>query len=394
MFSSFDKAFNNKNQESKIPKEILDFLSEKLPDNFHYSNIDEGVVALVPVSGPITISGRLELSDGFIPSNPQELMEYVYRTQQELQLLPDDDGFIIINNTKFKLNDIVKFPFDDRELSGEHLIIKPSAFQPPFKIRLQGLGVEKEFLIQRQPYGDLNKSLFRDVGGGPLEISYLIDERTFELKLDCKLRIEKAKTIKEVVDNLNLYYACFKGDLKIMGVKLPKIDNPIEEKGIVETISFWKKIYSVELKLGVSFIPTFPVTIDDAIWFEKLYRSFIDQKPYKEKIKLDKISFTVNEDFIPQSIIGNEELGINYLQETELEIMGVSIKLIDVVTLFGFRVKDVLFINNEKTKCDVILDPKDEGGIYMSTRHFVTENEAKNQLEKIDEFQCADLIKL
>lgn len=177
MFADFNKAFFKENAiEAKIPREVLKSLSENLPDGFEYTELDHGLAGIIPQDSNIELSGlKLDWTDsvfdGFKPSNLNEAMEYLYRTQRKYEIELTDEDSIIINGVSFKVGKIIEMPFEEKEKRAYKFTIIPQPFQPPFEVRLEGNGVIKKFYVERQPYADMNKSLFKNINSPAFEIS-------------------------------------------------------------------------------------------------------------------------------------------------------------------------------------------------------------------------------
>lgn len=246
--------------DKKIPEEILNSLSEKLPDGFVYTNVGQEAVGITPQSSEMQLQGlSVELPDdlpgNFKPSTINELTEFMYRTQSKIKLKPDQDNCITINGTRFKMDEFIDFPLQDIKLGEFEISMVPQPFQPPFEIILEDNGIAKKFSIQRQPYADMSKSLFKTIDNNALEISYIIDEIEYNLQLNFKLNVERARSIKEVIEVFKLYLSCIKGDVKLKSTenKLKiKVINIVWSKPLHWVCSFFNALYNVAAETPVA----------------------------------------------------------------------------------------------------------------------------------------------
>ncbi len=394
MFSNFNDAFSNKNEiDEPIPKEIVKSLSEKLPKGFEYRGIGYDACGIMPTTSQFRIGMKVkvpeDLLEEFKPSNTKELMEYMYRAQRELNVVTTDEGCISLNGIKFKLEDMIKFPLSDEMMVGTELIIRPSQFQPPFKVQIEGESIIKYISIQRQPYADMHKSYFKNVDSSVFEIEYILDEKDNTMKFTFNINIEKSKNAKEIAEGLKLYQSLLEGKLKFSGFKFSMFVK--EDKAIKKTIEFWDKITQIERKLKIEFSVEFPITRGDATLVEKLYRSFVEEKPYKQysdiaNIKIKEIGICNKED-----ITGNPIM-FNFVKNSEIEIWGVKLNMYDSVGLFDLKVTDIVINNEDVEKYELLLEPTTDKEIYQSIRHFAKKEQGENYNRCSRDLQNAELI--
>jgi hypothetical protein len=395
MFSNFESAFLKKNEIDKsIPAEIVEALSEKLPGGFKYTALSCEACGIIPTTPQFNLEMKIDVPEDllkdFKPLNTQELMEFIYRTQRELKVIPDEEGCISVNNTKLKIEDMIRFPFDDETMVGAELSICPEPFQPPFYVPIEGGAVRNNILIQRQPYADMHKSFFKNVDDSVLEITYILDEVKKSIKFTFRINIEKSKNAKKILDGLKLYQSCLKGEVKFAGIDFSQLAS--EDKAIEKTIEFWDRIHQLEKKLNVEFLLEFPIKMDATIWVEKLYRSFIEEKPYKKYTKIDKITIGETEEFKKEEIIGNKPLTLHFAYDSEIELWGVKLNLFDSVGIFDFKVSKI--VHNNTNEYELLLEPTTDKGIYESIRHFAIKEEAINYKNCLEDFKNAELINL
>ncbi|MGE7817344.1 abortive infection system toxin AbiGii family protein [Pseudomonas sivasensis] len=279
MFTNFEKAFFKQNEiDQKIPAEVMQSLNEKLPEGFVYTDLGEGAAGLLPnTGGDFQLSGfsvqlPADLPDDLKPSTFFELIEYMYRTQTKIKLI-SKNNIIKINNKEFDIDELLKLPFSDLEVRDSEFYMVPKPFQNPFKVILESDEVKREFLMKRQPYPHIHKSLFKSIDNSVLEISYLIDEINNQIKFNFTLDIDKTKDIKQLIEALKIYKACMNGHIKINKQPLPQAtDSKTELTSIDENINFWVKVLKLQSLLGVNFIPTSEIKHNDVLLVEELYR--------------------------------------------------------------------------------------------------------------------------
>lgn len=377
VFANFREAFKKDKQEIEVPKEVLDYLNSKLPEDFKYAKGPNGA-AILTTSNNREMRMRISVRPNFHYNGElktiKDLMEYAYRTQQEIPL---EGSSLTINGVTFDFTDIISYPLNPN-LEMQEFYLEPQPFQPAFAITLQGGGIDKRVMIERKPYADMHKSLYGSVLDESFIVSYVLDEMNGMIKFKFNIDINKAKSIKEIVESLTLYDAFLKGAAKISGLPLPEVDkSDCDNKENQESLKFWIKVYTLEKKLGVSFKPELPFSQDDANWFSKLYRSLIEEKPFKQYVKMDK--FTTEEPHIFKKAIEEDKrnLSLSFIQKSELTIMNISITIFESMGIFNFVLKDVIDKNPQNKPAHIYVEPADEKGIYTSTMIFLNEDDAK-----------------
>ncbi|WP_288586021.1 MULTISPECIES: abortive infection system toxin AbiGii family protein [Lysinibacillus] len=399
MFADFNKAFFKDNEkETKIPKEVLITLSENLPDGFEYTELEDGLVGIVPQKTDIEIGGiKFNLKDKvfkeFTPANSDEAKEFLYRTQRKYEINLTDEDSITINGTSFVIGEIIEKPFKEITKKTHKLSIKPQPFRPPFEVYLEGNGVKKNFLVERQPYADMNKSLFKSNNDENFEISYLLDEKELQLQFNFRLNIDNAIDVWEAIEGLKLYHSCITGNIKLNGEEISNIKtNHSDEITVIETIKFWEKVLNIQDVLNVKFSPKSKLEMEDVEIIEQLYRTLIEKKPFKEFIKINEMTFKGIKEMNIEDLLELEGLSFSFQQTSELEVLGAKIELFSLVSIFDFRVENFKPLREDEQSYILFLEPIEGKKIYQSTIHFRTKSDSDNYKMDVNVLQNADVI--
>lgn len=395
MLANFEKTFFNKTK-SNIPKEITQHLNKTIPNEFTYETIHNFCV-IKPTQPNFKIEMNLDLSKDLIEkfnlSSLKKIVEFMYRTQRSLKVVPDENGCIKINNKKINIKDIVKFPLSNDPVRTE-LRIYPKSFPPPFKLKIEGEGIVKNIIIQRQPYEDMNKSYFKNIKDLGFELSYLLNEKAKNIKFSFNLNIKEFNSVKEILDGMKLYRAYLNGNFKLADALLPKPQS--ENKVIDNTIEFWNKILKLEQKLKVKFSPEFPLKEEDVCCIKELYRSLIEEKPYKQYVTVDKIKVkAVSENSIKKAKDDNN-LVFSFVKKLIIKIWGKTISVFCGSVLFDCKISDVIEIDKDNLDYYLVLDDAVGKEIYQSSRYFIKEEDAQNYItnaKNVNEFKYAKSIK-
>ena len=182
-----------------------------------YVQVDDEYCAVAPEQGNLTIKLKelkMNMPEGFQPQTPDELMEFLYRSQQTLETNSDT---VAINGNELMLSEFVTNPFRDGtfEESTAKFVVMPKPFPDPFPLQIEYKeeDISKTFQVRRQPLADMHKSLFKSVNNDVLEIKYTIDEVTNTLKFNVHMDFAKAVSVKEIIEASQLYKAFYKGKL-------------------------------------------------------------------------------------------------------------------------------------------------------------------------------------
>lgn len=396
MFSNFKKAFKVDESNTKIPDAVIEALSDRLPSGFEYTQIDKETIGVVTTSEQMNMKVRLKYPNDFEPKSSMELMEYLYRTQQELTV---PTNTIEINGHSFTPTELFTFPLTETEVSNEDfkLVVKPSPFPDPFPIYVELEDDEvngKYFQIKRQPYADMGKSQFKSIDNGPLNLSYIIDEKNRSLNLTLNLNIDKSNSPKEAVEAYKIYDGFIQGKIRFNGAVLNAVPNKNEDlDSIKEVIKLWEKVDLIGRKLNLAFKLNDNLSQNDVLWIEKLYKSFIEEKPYKEYIKIDNLTTEIV-DIDKKEIMSSKGLALQFTNKEDIKLLGKNITLYNLVALFDLKVIEI--IEKDGLKYEFKIEPTTKDGTYRSIKHFINEKELTgyNPSEVLQEFQNAEFINL
>jgi len=393
MFANFEKAFFKKNEmDDKIPAEVLTSLGQKrnLPDGLMYADVGNGACAVFASdTEKMNLKGfnveiPNDLPKNFEPTNFHEVMEFMYRTQRKLKVKTSKEKVLSLNGKQIHIEDLVQFPLKEAALDEFELFLDPAPFPPPFTVSLEGNGVVKQFSMQRQPYPDMNKTKFKSINNPAFEISYILNESNRRLTFTFKYNIEHAKDSTEVIEILKLYQACAKQDFKLQGHPFPPSNaNETESKSIAQIINFWEKIRALEDVLQVTFIPSSKPDRKDVFNIEKLYRSLVEKRPFKEYVNITDFTLDVSPGFNGDELLNEDGIVLHYSNREEVKVLGVELDLYNIKGYFNFRITHMEPLNAEKSKYRLFVKPLKEKRIFQSTFMFKTEAEMTNYMSNI-----------
>lgn len=395
MFIDFDKAFNE-NDTNHIPIEVIKVLTDKLPEGFTYDILDGEVLALKPTTEGIKLDGlKIDTTDpifeGFVPKDIIEAVEYLYRSQKKLKVKLNGEDELLINGKNFKVSNIIMNPLNEN-IEGKHEIsIIPPPFEPPSELELETENVTQKFMVQRVPLAHMYKIKFESIDEGSFKISFIIDEKNKSFKFNYKIQFDKVISTLDMLNALKLYYGCLTNNFKINGHKVnAKKFNEKEAQSVLKNIALWEKIAVLEIKLNAKFNPDIGLDQEDVLIIEKLYRSLIENKPFKEFVSLNDFSMAnleSNEQL--QDILGKEGIVFNLTQTAEINLLGAKLKLYMLTYLFDLIVIDFVK-DNDVIKLLTI--PSKGKKIYQSVKFYLNKSDLEIYNKVIPIFQDAEEI--
>lgn len=377
MFASFNKAFNKNKSVNKIPEPIIRALSDKLPEGFKYERLDEEACFLTPLNDNMIISFEL-MNNKLNIKSIGELFEYLYRTQKKLEIKSDT---IIVNGEKFNVKELVIFPlkdisFDEKDTK---FIIIPPPFPEPFELPIsyeenKSINIK----IQRQPYTDLNKSLFKSIDLDSMEISYIIDELNDAMEINYKINLDKAKSVEEIIIVSKLYKMFETGEITINGstikgnVKNNKIDEDFNE-----LIEFWKKVDELSKYFDVNLKPKKQVSFKEFKIIDDLYKSFIEDIDIEEYEDTTQFTLTFNDKIDDNKIKTDSEIMLQLIELKEFSILEEKFRLFSVLTLSEFKIINVSKVQENPFKYEFNIKPLNDEGVLKKVKFFKNEEEVQ-----------------
>ncbi len=230
------------------------------------------------------------------------------------------------------------------------------------------------------------KSIDRD----SIAISYIVDEEKNIMELNMDIYPEKAKDINELITVLKVYNSFKKGTIGIGKTKIIKENKIKFNKELLEYIDFWEKVSLISKKTGIKFKPSERVTYKDEEVVKKLYRSFIEDKEYKEYLNIKKITVTLKNKFDKNDLENHKCKTIIFCRKDTFCLLDKEIELYGVIILFNLKIIDFISISKDNFIYDFFIESLDNNDIFKVVRYFKTKEEA----ERYKKTYCLDIKKL
>ncbi|PED55442.1 abortive phage resistance protein [Bacillus anthracis] len=380
MFSNFKQAFKkDESKYTKIPQAVLDTLSKNLPKGLKYVPLDEHHIQAVPEEGSelkLTISNlKMKIPNGLKLNSPEELQEFLYRTQQTVQT---DGENIKINGETKPITELVKKPFQSKKIiPGEtkfEIVPEPFPEPNPLEVTYEEMGITKVFHVKRQPLADMKKSLFKTVDPGPLEIILTFDEEARDVKFNINLTFSKAADIEEIIEMIKLYIGFLNGKIKLAGEIQTPIMNEVDEKrSIDEALRYWEKVSAISKKLQVKFNPQEEIDKEGLLLIDQLYTCLIEDVPYKVPVGIESFTTTTDGPLERREFLEGKGMAFQYKQTEIYSLYGVTFNLFSAVALLNCKVNDIEAVEANKYKFNI--EPAYGDSIEQASKHFTSKEE-------------------
>lgn len=386
MFADFKSAFKDKpSYESKIPKAVLEAMSKGLPKNFKYIDLEDGVCA-IESERDFTISFfgfDLSAKDkSNLPDNPTlyDVQYYAYNSQKKIRLLPNKEKCFLVNGEEVLITDFIKAPFKSNEsVTGDFFLIPPS-FSPPFPFIIGNNKCQSAtVMVERKPIDSTNLEKFVSVDDSMIKLEYILNKTTQNITFSISLNTSKAKTIKEIIDGINICNAFCKGKGMLMGSNI----HVTSENGIPEEVlRFWNKVFDLETCFDVHFNPSEILAEETIKNINKFYQCFIERKPFRENETIQDVTLASSDSYARITEIIGKELYLEMTTQEMVVLFGVEIQYHVLTGVFNACIEAIDSMQNDTYK--IKIETSQDKNMYLSTILFKTENEINKFKENKD----------
>ncbi len=385
MSSKFKDTFIRKPQfNAEVPDAIIDLLNKEISERFHYMKTSDGMCIL---SGDKQLNIRITLDNIMLPDNAKglfekldeynmnEILSYSYNSQTPLEIIPDRDGCLNINDERVSIDQLVKDPWGNMELKSGHLFLRPPQFTS-FFIQVEGNGCSMEIEMKRTSVNSLNEIKIESVKKSALRVYCTLNNETEKMKIN--INTEPTHSVQDVLSSKSIYNAFLSGKGKLCGRVLALQCDNQPELIPDEVLVFWNKLVELEKLLSENFDAMEKLDFDDIILVHKLYRSLIQGKPFRTNLASFSLSgkgeFDKNESKATEG-----DCLFEYIESVKVHLLGVDFQLYSLTDIIGGSPCNVnLPDENISGDFSIVFAPINEGKMYASTQYFLK----KEQLEE------------
>lgn len=368
MFASFNDVFKSKSlREQKVPDVTLKYLSNSLPKGVKYVSDEHGNLTITSSDGSkITIGGfnvtvtdemRSVLGNQY---STAQIAKYAYNTQEKIAMNLKEDGIIIVNGERMPVEKFAYNMFDNFSYINSKFYMVPPKFPEPFELELGCEKYKRKLSFQRVPYASLDKSKFQSVNKDPLRMEFIVCEEDYSVKMTLGFDLKKANTVKDIVETVFIYNAYCDGKGLLMGHPVGRMKDKADDKKFDEkSARFWEKVFEIEEKLNLKFIPPkTDIEFETICLVEQLYQNLICKKPVKQREIITSIisDMNVKEGVNLDELIG-KQIFFQYNATTTFELFEKEFSLPAILGIFNSTFKSYEILD-DKTK--IILGIKDK----------------------------------
>ena len=368
MFASFNDVFKSKSlREQKVPDVTLKYLSNSLPKGVKYVSDEHGNLTITSSDGSkITIGGfnvtvtdemRSVLGNQY---STAQIAKYAYNTQEKIAMNLKEDGIIIVNGERMPVEKFAYNMFDNFSYINSKFYMVPPKFPEPFELELGCEKYKRKLSFQRVPYASLDKSKFQSVNKDPLRMEFIVCEEDYSVKMTLGFDLKKANTVKDIVETVFIYNAYCDGKGLLMGHPVGRMKDKADDKKFDEkSARFWEKVFEIEEKLNLKFIPPkTDIEFETICLVEQLYQNLICKKPVKQREIITSIisDMNVKEGVNLDELIG-KQIFFQYNATTTFELFEKKLSLPAILGIFNSTFKSYEILD-DKTK--IILGIKDK----------------------------------
>ena len=368
MFASFNDVFKSKSlREQKVPDVTLKYLSNSLPKGVKYVSDEHGNLTITSSDGSkITIGGfnvtvtdemRSVLGNQY---STAQIAKYAYNTQEKIAMNLKEDGIIIVNGERMPVEKFAYNMFDNFSYINSKFYMVPPKFPEPFELELGCEKYKRKLSFQRVPYASLDKSKFQSVNKDPLRMEFIVCEEDYSVKMTLGFDLKKANTVKDIVETVFIYNAYCDGKGLLMGHPVGRMKDKADDKKFDEkSARFWEKVFEIEEKLNLKFIPPkTDIEFETICLVEQLYQNLICKKPVKQREIITSIisDMNVKEGVNLDDLIG-KQIFFQYNATTTFELFEKEFSLPAILGIFNSTFKSYEILD-DKTK--IILGIKDK----------------------------------
>lgn len=161
----------------------------------------------------------------------REVMVYVYNTQQNIELVPDAEGYYRVNGQKIKGSDFVVYPLKGVQLKEERLFIIAPPFPPPHPIQVFGNGYSLTLMVQRQIVNSIHEVKFASVDDtAALSISYSFDASKENGTMQCNIQTRESSSAADVLASKEIFNAFIEGNGRLGDIPISPDVNYADKK--------------------------------------------------------------------------------------------------------------------------------------------------------------------
>ena len=408
MMIDFFDAFGKDTDAGKdIPKEVLELLDKKLPENLMYIQDDCGGYEVVPrpetKEAGLKLTTRFDLDEALLERlkriPPKNWWDYFYKRKKPIPIknlrIGNDEKMIPVEKTFGN-------PFQENEGQVTEAKMYPQRFPDPIIMAFESAdGYRADIAIQQQAYdsvlevkfGNVNYPALKleiyhyapllDVGNTVRENCFTSAERPFHLIFS--VMPSKAQSVSEAISALHIFHGLLTGTAKINGniVSPEGGESTLTSEQLDEILDFWETALKLEELLKVSFLPSADFPMRDVQLFNELRICLIEKKELTWKHPFNHFHLDgyrpINKEQTLESWIGKE--GICYKFEEgpiRISLLGAEFDVFSRSEIKDFVISNIEWDDENNQGCEVYITDA-PGRVLTLSRLYITQEEYISQ---------------
>lgn len=379
MLANFKNEINS--QYKQLPQQLVDSLSNKLPDGLKYVQCKDGVCTIVSDDDSIRIDGlEIQITDKMkkvlgSSFSTIDLQNYLYNSQTTVELKPVNPGYITVDGKKIKMEEFIYEPFSRLHYDNRKFYLQPPPMKEKIEFNIGTKDYSEKIEFKRKPDDSINNIRFVSTKKSHLVMEIYFDDNDKKIDLKVSYNLKGILKIEEVVEVLEVYYAFVDGKGYING-NIVKGTNKNTDKSIDnKRLDFWKRFLSVEKELDKSFDLSkngYGITDEEIDDINELYLNLIEKKPIRINNRINDISGILDKDKeLLEKVPQNTTIMSRFNIKTTYTIKGRRITLPSIVMMFNARCTKVI-IKDKKYKM-LFEDISEEKKMYYSVMSFLNQ---------------------
>lgn len=400
MFVDFNKTFNDESENKSqldVPAEFIKYMNRTVPEGVKYDLDKNGNCVIIEDNNEFTIGGfhfQLDEEDSKILGKNytlQDVKNYSYNYQKPILLRLKKEGIILLNGQEFSTEKLSYNPLNPIKYISESLYMMPPKFSTSSKVKIGCEKYEKELIVHRVPHKSVSVLALESEKNQSLYIKILSDSKKENVTFTLSIKLENARTVREIVESISIYNSFYEGTGKLFGKEIKtNFRNGTENKYDEKSAIFWEKLLKIENLLDVQFIvPDQNIDLNTFYLVEQLYQNLVNRIPTKNTSSIDSIDGEW--EIEPLRDLINKPIYFEFETTNTIELFGVKLKLPAIIGVFNAVIKE---IKNKGTGQEIVLADEDANKKrYSSIQLLKNEEEMKKIREERDNNKRLDLFK-
>ena len=388
MKADFKKEFVEPSDcEFPVPQSVIDEINSSLPSCVQYKiSTVTGKPEIVAIDD---LKGKFEIEEEIIKTFPESvrnnrdlILDYLYRTQRHIEVI---NVRITDNQAQIPLASLGTDPLLEEKQNDMRYELFPFPFPELKPITLSYLDDDNTYTqtinIKRIPDESMSHTKIINSSFNAMKLVFIVpdqgekDEKssiTFTVMPKC------ADCVYDIVKAMAFAKGFHSGKVIINGHELnrpsgEKLD--IDTSDLNQRLTFWRQLYELESILSITISPKYEATMADKELYSELCWCMINKKPLIYKNPFQEFKVSCNDASVFKSDEWKSKSALSYMEEKTLSFMGNDILIYSVSVLIGFKVVDVIRIN--ENDCSVQITNADDEDFVLYKTYTVKQEEAE-----------------